>query len=64
MKLYSTSAAAEYLGLSLAAVKYHVHTVRNLSPARVGGSLVFTQAQLDQFKATKRGPGRPPKEDK
>ena len=59
MKLYSTQEAAEYLGLSLSALKYHIHTAGNLTPQKVGNSLVFTQEQLDQFQATRRGPGRP-----
>ena len=59
MNLYSTREAAEYLGISLSALKYHVHTVANLTPQKVGHSLVFTQEQLDQFQETRRGPGRP-----
>jgi len=62
MKLYSTSEAATYLGLSVAAIKYHVHIARNIEPQRVGHSLVFTQEQLDEFKKTRRSPGRPRKE--
>lgn len=62
MKLYSTAEAAEYLGLSLAAMKYHTHIAENLRPQKVGHSLVFTQAQLDEFLATRRKPGRPRKE--
>lgn len=63
-KFYSTKEAAEYLGLSVSAVKYHVYTAANLHPALIGGALIFTQAQLDEFSATKRGPGRPRKENK
>ena len=59
MKLYSTQQAADYLGLSLSALKYHIHVAGNLHPAKVGNSLVFTQEQLDQFQSTRRSPGRP-----
>ena len=59
MNLYSTQEAAEYLGLSLSAIKDHVHAAGNLQPQKVGNSLVFTQEQLDQFQATRRSPGRP-----
>lgn len=57
--LFSTAQAADYLGLSLSAIKYHVHKAGNLIPQRIGNSLVFTQEQLDHFKATRRRPGRP-----
>lgn len=59
MKLYSTREAAEYLGLSVSALKYHVHRAGNLRPRRVGNSLVFTQEQLDEFKRNRRPVGRP-----
>ena len=62
MKLYSTAEAAEYLDLSLAAIKYHIYRARTLKAHRVGNSLVFTQEQLDEFNKTRRPPGRPRKE--
>ena len=58
-RLYSTAEAAEYLGMSVSAVKYHVHTMGNLRPRKVGGRLVFTLAQLEAFLDSRRGPGRP-----
>ena len=57
--LYSTHEAAEYLSLSVSAIKYHVHLAGTLHPEKVGNSLVFTKAQLDEFAANKRPPGRP-----
>lgn len=63
MKLYSTAEAAKYLGLSLSAIKFHIHVAGNLRPERIGHSLVFTQAQLDQFLATRRKRGRPRKDE-
>jgi len=62
MKLYSTKAAAQYIRISLSAMKYHVHTAKNIVPLKVGNSLVFTQEQLDEFKANRRPQGRPRKE--
>jgi hypothetical protein len=60
--LFSTAEAARYLGLSLATVKYHVHSMGNLKPdAKVGPTLVFRRATLDRFLREKRGPGRPKK---
>ena len=61
--LYSTKAAAKYIGLSVAGVKYHIRE-GNLKGQLVGNSLVFTQDELDNFKSTKRPPGRPKKEQK
>jgi hypothetical protein len=58
--LFSTAEAARYLGLSLATVKYHIHTMGNLKPdAKVGPALVFRRTTLDRFLKEKRGPGRP-----
>ena len=61
MTLYSTAQAAKYLGLSVAALKYHIYN-GNIKPQRIGNSLVFTQAQLDEFQANRRPQGRPRKE--
>ncbi len=51
MKLYSTREAAAYVGLSLQGFKYHVHTTKTIERQLVGHSLVFTQEQLDEFRA-------------
>lgn len=51
--------AANYCGLSVAALKYHVHIAGNLTPRKIGHTLVFDQAMLDTFKANRRAPGRP-----
>lgn len=63
MKLYSTQQAAQYLGLSLSALKYHIYE-KHVEPQMIGNSLVFTQAQLDDFQKTRGSPGRPKKETK
>lgn len=60
---YSTTEAAEYLGLSLAALKYHIHIAKNITGHLVGNSLVFTQEELDRFQANKRPQGRPRKDE-
>lgn len=57
--IYTTAEAARYLGISQATVKYHVHVAGNLRPHRLGNSLFFTQAQLDEFQASRRPVGRP-----
>jgi len=61
MKLYSTKQAAAHLGLTESALKYHIYR-GHVKPQKVGHSLVFTQADLDEFKLTRRPRGRPRKE--
>lgn len=63
VKLYSTKAAAAHLGMGEAALKYHVYQ-GNVKPQKVGHSLVFTQAQLDEFQSNRRPRGRPRSERK
>lgn len=50
LPFFSTAAAAAYLGMSVANLKYHVHVSGNLQPAKVGKSLVFSREQLDEFR--------------
>ena len=61
-EFYSTTEAARYLSLSVAALKYHIYQARAIHPIRVGHSFIFTQEQLDQFNLTRRPQGRPRKE--
>lgn len=56
--LHGTADAAEYLKLSVAGLKYHVRE-GNLEPRLIGKTWVFTEAQLNYFLRTRRGPGRP-----
>lgn len=56
---YSTEQAAEYCKMSIAAIKYHIHTSKTLKGELVGHSYIFTQAQLDTFLKNKREQGRP-----
>src|SRR5262249_44820780 len=60
-ELYSTEQAAEYLNISVATVRYHIQR-GNLTPMHVGNSFVFSKEQLDDFAASKRKPGRQPKQ--
>lgn len=62
MQLYSTREAAEYLVLTVAGLWYHLQR-EHLAPAKVGGSLVFTQQELDDFQRNRRPAGRPRKGD-
>jgi hypothetical protein len=60
VQIYSTEQAAEYLGLSVASIKHHVHDVKDLYPVKVGSALTFTREELDRFRDTpRRGAGRP-----
>jgi hypothetical protein len=54
---FSTREAAEYLGFYT--MKYHIFYANNIKGEKKGNSLVFTREQLDEFKATKRPPGKP-----
>lgn len=58
MKLYSTREAAEYLGLSIPGLKYHLYQARDLTPQKVGKTLVFTCSELDRFRQSRRQPRR------
>lgn len=58
-KYYDIKGAAEYLGISVSAVKYYIYNLKTLKPQKVGHSFIFTQDQLDQVNATRRPQGRP-----
>jgi len=62
MKLYSMNDAARYLEMSLSNLKYHVHVGKNISPQKIGNSLVFDKSMLDRFLIERRKPGRPRKD--
>jgi len=52
--LYSTEQAAEYLGLTVDAMRYHLNRVeeKTLHPDHIiSGCLLFTQETLDAFKS-------------
>ena len=60
-KLYSTKEAASELKMTVAGLWYHLQA-GNIAPARkIGRTLVFTQAILDSFRATRKPAGRPKK---
>ena len=54
----SYAEVAAQLGLTVAAVKYHIRQ-GNLIGMTVLGRLAFDRAELDRFKASKRSQGRP-----
>jgi len=61
MNIFDTNEAAEYLELSVPAVKYHIYTSGLIVGQLKGNSLIFTQDALDEFKRNKRPQGRPRK---
>jgi hypothetical protein len=67
-KLYSTKAAAAYLGMSVANVKHHVYKTKLLQPYEGAETdrLLFAESELDRFNALERKPGpkAQPKEEK
>ena len=65
---FTTTEAAEYLGMSKANVKYHVYSSGRLKGELVktklvgsGSYLTFSRAELDRFKANPPKPGGPKK---
>jgi len=65
-ELMGTNEAAEYLksllrgGMSVAALKYHVRQ-GNITPTKIGKTLVYRRSELDEFAKNRRRPGRPRK---
>ena len=60
LSLFSTAQAAEYLGLSVSSMKYHLYSAGDLTAdIKVGQALLFTRETLDRFSENKRPPGRP-----
>ena len=61
-EILSTVQAAEYLGLPLRTFKRYIHDLKWIAGQKVGNSLAFSRAELDEFKAKhpKRNRGRPP----
>jgi len=57
-ELFSTAQAAEYLGLTVEAIKYHLRR-GHLKPQKVGNSHVYTKLELSRFQRTRRPRGRP-----
>jgi excisionase family DNA binding protein len=61
-RLFSTAEAAEYLGLKVETVKYHLYQSGHLKADVVlGRTLGFYQSTLDEFKQNVPRPGRRPK---
>lgn len=61
-EFFSTKQAAEYLGIKVETVKYHIYTSKYLKPIKLGPrTLVFTKEMLDEFKRTVPDPGKPKK---
>lgn len=63
MKLYSTAEAAQFLKMSIPALKYHIYEAKDIHPIKVGNSLAFTQEELYRFQTVRRSPGRPKKKE-
>lgn len=54
-KLYSTDAAAKYVGVSIATFKRYVHQYDEIAGEMIGNSLVFQRDTLDSFTPRERG---------
>lgn len=50
-RLYSTQEAADYLGIHLQTLRYHIYDKQHLAADyEIGGNLAFTQETLDEFR--------------
>jgi len=52
MKIYSTKQAAEYIGITVQGMWYHIQA-GHIVPQKAGKTLVFTQDQLDELQASR-----------
>lgn len=61
--IYGIQSAAQYCGVSVSALRKHIYKLGTLkADTKIGKTLVFTQATLDQWQANRRPGGRPRKE--
>lgn len=56
--MYSTKEAAQYLGITVAGIWYHIQR-GNIKQTKIGNSLAFSKEQLDCFIKSRRPAGRP-----
>jgi excisionase family DNA binding protein len=57
-KLFSTAEAAEYLGIHVQTLKYHIYEKKHLAADyESGGNLLFLESTLDAFKAQHQAEG-------
>ncbi len=58
LDLFSISDAAQFLGVSVPTIKYHVKQ-GNLTGRHVGHSRIFTRSELEKFQANRKPAHRP-----
>lgn len=64
MKVYDVGGAADFLGLEVATIKYHVYRSKTLRPdGKIGKSIFFCEDTLVAWQSSKRSRGRPPHAD-
>jgi hypothetical protein len=59
----TTAAAAAEIGVQPRIIQRHIQAKR-LAAERLAGRYIIAVAEWERYKATRRGPGRPPKESK
>jgi excisionase family DNA binding protein len=62
LNVYTVKQAADYLGMTVDGIKYHLYKSGYLVGKTVGRDVLFTREELDRFKATAPKPGRKAKE--
>jgi hypothetical protein len=58
--LYDITAAADYLGISVGTLWYHLNRGNLQEDQQLSSGKLFTRETLDAFRKRKRKPGRPP----
>lgn len=61
--IYGIATAAQYCGVSISALRKHIYKLGTLKPdAKIGKTLIFTQATLEDWQANRKPSGRPRKD--
>jgi hypothetical protein len=61
--IHGIQSAATYCNVSVSTLRKHIYQLKTLTPdQKIGKTLIFTQATLDQWQANRRPGGRPRKE--
>ena len=61
--IYGIQSAAQYCTVSVSTLRKHIYKLGTLqADAKIGKTLIFTQATLDAWRASRRKGGRPRKD--
>lgn len=61
--IHGIQTAAQYCGVSVSTLRKHIYQLGTLkADTKIGKTLIFTQATLDNWQASRKPSGRPRKE--